>query len=489
MAEPANLNAQENFPKSRMHGISTPFDVSPEIGHTFVAPIHEALFEQYNTQHSRYFPFVPTPPEVSTFTMMKERPFLYTCCVMTASHRDPPLQARIARDILKYLCEHMILAGEKSLDLLQGLLVMTAWYHVYTHNNPQLMNLLHLAKALLIDLGLNRAPGFSIFQMKMSSDATAMIHGNDHESQKHNLEERRACLGLYHVCSRFSAAFRRVDSMPWTEHLEECCQVLQEAAKYPSDAYAVALIRLDHLLERYTGIEGFKPGVSMPIQTYVKLFSDDIDRLKQSLPDLLRSCPLMLVEILNTEVCLFEPIVGADCDVPVHKVEAYHACLRKVMAFFEAFNHQEVTTIPHQPFLSWITIAHALDILARLSFAQVEGWDLGYVRNTPGFCAVTDQMTAMLQSVQAHEKRTYPTSRSIKFKIFSTRAEKFRQWYDSKIQQEQAAKAAREEQNAADSGLLLDSVESLPVMSDFSDMLWQDFNIDWSRLDSDFNFT
>ena len=39
------------------------------------------------------------------------------------------MQTRIAKDVLRYLSERVLLAGEKTLDLLQGLLLMTAWYH------------------------------------------------------------------------------------------------------------------------------------------------------------------------------------------------------------------------------------------------------------------------------------------------------------------------------------------------------------------------
>lgn len=490
LPEPANSNAQIYFPSGRTHGTGTIFDISPEIGHFFVAPIHESLFEQYRTSMSGHFPFAPIPSGISTYNMTRDRPFLYTCCVMSAAHRDPPLQARIAKDILKYISEHMILRGEKSLDLLQGLLVVTAWYHVYTHSNPQLMNLLHLAKALLVDLGLNRPPGFGIFQIKMSSDATEMIHGSKHEARVHSLEERRACLGVYHVYNRYNAAFRRVDPAAWSEHLEQCCQALQTAAEYPSDAHAVAYVRLDHLVERYTGAGGFKPGASMPIHTYVKLFSEEIDRLRQGLPDVLRNCPAMLAEFQTAEISLFEPIIGAECDVPAQKVEAYHACLKKCWAYWETFMNQDVAKVPHLPFLSWTMTAHALDVVARLSFTQTEGWDLFYVRSVAGFDMLSDKMVTLLKNVQTYEDAAYPKSRSIRFKIFCLRIDMFKQWYDSKIQQEALLKEPRGKEHADNEHpSAMTTLDSLPVMSDFSDMLWQDFNIDWSRLDSDFHFT
>ncbi|KAK5956979.1 hypothetical protein OHC33_002468 [Knufia fluminis] len=474
--------------KNRTHNTRTIFDISPEIGHAFVAPIHEALFEQYKTYQSQYFPFVPLSTDLSSGTIMEERPFLYTCCVMTASHRDPALQSRIARDVLKYLSEHMILAGEKDLDLLQGLLVMTAWYHMYINSNPQLMNLLHLAQALAVDLGLNQAPGPWGLSIKAAPDATFKIHGNEAEPPKLNLENCRVRLGLYHVHARYSVAFRRLDPPTWTDWLEECCRVLEEAVQYQSDAYAVALVRLDHITERYTGPSGFKPGSSMPVQAYVKLFSDDIHRLGLNMPDHLRTWPLMLADIQAAEMHLFESVIGAACDVPVHRVEAYHACLKKVLAYLDTFTSQDIAQVPYQPFLSTVSLAHAFDIVSRLSFAQAEGWDLTYVRSTPGFNTLSDRMYTMLKSVQEREESMYPTSRSIRFKVFCLRLEKFKQWYNAKVQQERSSQQSRDKEDVVDNWPPSDGLSSLPVMADFSDLLWQDYTIDWSKLDSDFNF-
>lgn len=474
-SEPTNSIPQEHFPNGRTHGTDTGivFDISPEIGHFFVAPIHESLFEQYRMSMSGHFPFVPMPPGTSTYNMIRDRPFLYTCCVMSAAHRDPPLQERIAKDILKYVSEHMILRGEKSLDLLQGLLVATTWYPVHTHNSSKWMNLIHLAKALSVDLGLNRPPGFGIFQMKTPSDATGMIQDSKHEARYHRLEERRACLGVYHVYNKYNAAFRRADPTPWSEH--------------PSDANAVAYVRLNHLVERYTGAGGFKPGTFMPIPAYVKLFSEEIDRLRQSLPDLLRNCPSMLDELQASELCLFEPIIGAEYDVPAQKVEAYHACLKRCLAYWEAFVSQDVAKAPYLPLLNWVMIKHALGIVAQLSFAQAEGWDVSYVRSVASFEMLADKMMALLKNVQAYEDATYPKNRSIRFKVFCLRVDMFKQWFNSQIQQETLSEQTQgtEHTHNERSSVVLDP---LPKLNDFSDLLWQDFNIDWSRLDSDLYF-
>ena len=488
LPEPATVNAEEHFPQGRTKTAGGVFDISPEIGHTFVAPMHEMLFDRFKNRMSRYLPFVVLTAEHTPAVMFRDKPFLYTCCVMTAAHRDPPLQSRIARDILRYVSEHMLLLGEKSLDLLQGLVVLVAWYHVYSHNQPQLMNLLHLAKALLVDLGLNRPPGHGIFSIKVSGDARHLIHGNDPDSTKHKLEEQRACLALYHLHTQYAFAFGRLDPNSWTEHLNNCCLAVESAAQCASDGRAAALIRLDHLLERYIGAEGLSPGVSMPIPTYIKLFSNDIDSYVKNLSPSLQADNDMRIQILITRLSLLEPAILADAGrTPAHKVEALHLCNQTIIDFFDAFAAQRDEDIPHIPFLSWVTISHAFDTLARISTLQTEGWDLDYVRNNPGFASLCDRMTQRLDTVHAYEEKNYPASRSIRFKMFGARVQKFIQWYEAKIRP-----ASREEpQNTtrANLGDVYAWHQPTPLVGEFSDLLWQDFLADVPQFDPDISLT
>lgn len=76
---------------------------------------------------NQHFPFVVIPSIAGVFQFRKDHPFLFRACIAAASHTDPPLQMRLGEDLLKYVGERMLLCTEKSLDLLQGLLVVIAW--------------------------------------------------------------------------------------------------------------------------------------------------------------------------------------------------------------------------------------------------------------------------------------------------------------------------------------------------------------------------
>lgn len=465
---------------------ATVFEISPEIGHSFTRAVHEELYGYFYDSMASRFPFVTFLKD--TISMREKRPFTYVACVAAAAQSDPTLQCRISRDTLRFLGDHMLLRGEKSLDLLQGLLIMVNWYHVYRNSNPQLMNLVHLAKSLLVDLGLNRRGGSSNYQITPSNDTNKMLHGQREESNQHSLEERRACLGTYHVHATLASSFRRLDTMPWSDHIDECCQVLADSMERPSDAYAVALIRLDHVVDRYRNIEAGQQKLSMPLQTYVRLFSADLESFKKNLPFRLQNDKRMDLHVQTSQICLFERIISSECDIVSHKVEALHACMAGIVQYFDSFMSQPLELFPYFAFLDWSTIAHALDIYAKLSFIEMENWDLEYVRNNPGFLAIVDGTVDTLKRVQAVETVRNPENRSTRFKMSNKRLEMFKQWYLSRIDMEAKTRSERLEANV-DPSAPSHEANNGPFFNDFADVLWQDLTTDWSWYDNTANST
>lgn len=88
----------------------------------------DALLYIYRTNMVSQFPFVVVPYTLSATELAQARPFLYKTVLMAASYHDKAGQTRMTKEIFQYLSEHMIMGNEKSLDLLQGLLVLMAWW-------------------------------------------------------------------------------------------------------------------------------------------------------------------------------------------------------------------------------------------------------------------------------------------------------------------------------------------------------------------------
>jgi hypothetical protein len=83
--------------------------------------------EYVHVFRSRSFPWVRLPKQTSLETLRKERPFLLLSVLTFAAHENVQLQRQLELDLKDSLMKKLVVHGEKSLDLLQGLLVYLAW--------------------------------------------------------------------------------------------------------------------------------------------------------------------------------------------------------------------------------------------------------------------------------------------------------------------------------------------------------------------------
>ena len=146
------------------------------------------------------------------------------------------------------------------------------------------MNLIHLATAAIIDLGLNRPCYSGLPAIGVLVDMNQHIHGRSVNQGLQSSDERRAVLGVFYFTGKLSSCFRRIDPMRWSQHLDDACQALKNAAEYPTDIYAVYLVQLHRITERYFHYPGLQSPANVPVRTYVTCFEEDIQRFRQNLP-------------------------------------------------------------------------------------------------------------------------------------------------------------------------------------------------------------
>jgi hypothetical protein len=87
----------------------------------------EALVSTYKTQMIPHFPFVVIYSYETAEYLRREKPFLFLAILATASFADMPLQRLLGDETKRFIASHMVLNGDVSFDLLQGLLVYLAW--------------------------------------------------------------------------------------------------------------------------------------------------------------------------------------------------------------------------------------------------------------------------------------------------------------------------------------------------------------------------
>jgi len=91
----------------------------------------------FRTEMIQHFPFVHVPSSITVQSLREQKPFYFATIMLAASYQGTTYQRTIGKKLIEYLSLHLLINGERNLDLLQGLLVYIAWC-VCTHhlNNP-----------------------------------------------------------------------------------------------------------------------------------------------------------------------------------------------------------------------------------------------------------------------------------------------------------------------------------------------------------------
>jgi hypothetical protein len=392
------------------------------------------LFNNFLKELNPYFPFLVLEDHCKTAASCQEHaPFTFAACIAAALHRHPNLQKRISREILSTICESMFMAGKKSLDLLQGISLLISWYSYHTQRMPQLMNLVHLVMALLIDLGLTKAPG-SVPVIVMCSDNPRLLHGfTPLELDNNRLPGCRALLASYYTSAQISISFRRLDYPRWSSHMEDCCQKLEAASASPLDVYSTCIIRLYQMAERYLGVDGIRPSKDFPIRAYVRCFREDVQRIRTSLPPSVAANPQYEILLQGIEMALYDNVTTMTSFQSAQLLEALHALLARVNSFFDFFISQPAEKFPFVTFLHMTYASHAVDVLSKLSFIQSEGWDLSYVRTNHNFVAMMERIIDKYEEVFHSECQRFPDLDNSRFAIYSVKLRQCIKWYEERI--------------------------------------------------------
>ena len=409
-----------------------------------------ALYANFLDEMNVYIPFLVISDRLRTAAACEQQsPFTFAACIIAALHRQTSLQKMAAREMLSYIGHTMIMQGTKSLDLLQGLLLLITWYYSHAQRNPQLMNLIHLATALLVDLGLTRSSASMSSTAIMSNDVPQLMYGTALESVDQCMAAHRALLGHYYVQAQISVAFRRLEYPRWTSYMEECCQKLRDASAHPHDIHIYHVARLYQCIERYICADSVKPSPSYPVRAYVSCFREDLQRIRSSLPLVLVSFQQFELHLQHAELALYESAIDAGTFTDQHQsqlVGALHACLARLNTFFDLFLSQPVETFPDFSFLHFCQLSHAFDLLAKLSFFRAPGWDLTYMRNHTNFVSIGERVTDKFEDIYNNERMRFPDLEYSRFAIYPMKMRHCKKWYEARLAAE--VQEAQEKSNA-----------------------------------------
>jgi hypothetical protein len=116
------------------------------------------LLKIFRENYEVDFPFIIVPPNITFQELKAKRPWLAITISMVASHGNRNQQLALAKQIIMEIAAALFIRNEKSLDMLEGLIIYNVWQYYYSPSNPQYQSsaLMQLVLAVLFDLGLNK---------------------------------------------------------------------------------------------------------------------------------------------------------------------------------------------------------------------------------------------------------------------------------------------------------------------------------------------
>ncbi len=166
------------------------------------------MFQRYTLEMAPQLPVVVFPPGTSAFDIRRKKPILFLAILSVASGTiRPELQQMLTDETHRLFAERIIIKGEKSLELVQSLLVSTLWYQPpEQYEELKFYQLIHIAATMGIDIGMG----------KRSKPAEKKFMGmwKDSSWKKSNVpnpdavETRRTWLGCYFLCAKYDQSCR-----------------------------------------------------------------------------------------------------------------------------------------------------------------------------------------------------------------------------------------------------------------------------------------
>ncbi|KAF5668159.1 cercosporin resistance [Fusarium heterosporum] len=443
----------------------------------------------YRRDYVPNFPFVPVPKHITPHELYAESSLLFWTILAVVSPLEEKVQLEFKLWFRRYLAEHVIVQQERTVDILQSILIYLGWNDFHFYGELQVTNIVQMAIGLVIDLRLDKHSGFLLGGPKtLLGDAWTSMGKPCPKAKLHQMPaDKRAVLGVYHITNLKSTLFN------WSAHLSQCCDTLDENREYESDLYLVSLVRMQHMADRgfsvIPPIDLFDP--SPPVfQAVTAMALDTVHReLKtffESQPDRIRSTPGFKVHYHSLLVRLYEPVLAmkpvslstpeTPLSEPFQRSEYLWKCLESIcdaLEYYSALPAAQFSILPVTVscVLAFVTVTASRTVLGETS----SDWDVKSARRRLQFQTILEKLSDQFaqadeEAQRLNRRRRVMEDGSSVFLKSSFKVRWIRQWYLSKIPQEEQ----QEPQTAMEPSTVLQSNPNWAANFQFDDEFWAD---------------
>jgi hypothetical protein len=345
----------------------------------------EMLLERYKRLMSPNMPWLIISPGMTASYLASSEPLLMHAIRVVVYFHDSARQQVMAKELMRDISERLLINGEKSLEILQGILVFSNWYNPHLYSHQHSTNLLHLAIALTTDLNIDRGPGTC---EKAQMETAMRSYGVARAAKVITNEERRAVLGTYYLTSLTFTSFRKVECLRWTPWLADCADALSEDKEYESDIHLVHLVRMQRIMQESLAPES----TTVPCQFYANSFLGDLKRLG-TISGYSTIANVLRLQDACTRVSIWQcAFAGLD-----HKqygstelrrrLYGMWRCMEAVKIYMEIYMALPVEEYLVVPFGVFAQFSYTFVVIVRALNLAVDGWD---VRTLDEFLDLSD---------------------------------------------------------------------------------------------------
>lgn len=420
----------------------------------------EACLRRFTEDMLPLAPFLYIPPDVTARRLHRMYPFLWRC-IKAAACVHPAHRVRAASQARAAIIRQVVSRGERSMDVLLGMLTFVTWVHLSTkdrfHRNFATM-VAQMAVCVAWDLGLTMPP-----LLEPASTAgerfvpVVQIPGIPASMWKaqRTMEERRAVLGVYLVTSVTAQMFRSADGLRWSPYLDQCLDQLSRQSTIPQDATLVRHVKMQLLINqvRYASTNGAGGGGGHVSTggggSMYRSFGSGPTNLPSPYMDSLRAQLDEIVGVVDGQSPAFENFTthnlyhfamlaihesalarqppntgtnnGGGWVLPdLRRFEIYQRCLVSVQAWFERLFAWPLPCYVCLPSGTYLQMFYVIVCLHKLTTLRDPAWNVEAVRGVIDLFPTIDRILGMCEELrvmlaQANQETTaggHPSSHS-----------------------------------------------------------------------------
>ncbi|GAW14714.1 hypothetical protein ANO14919_041170 [Xylariales sp. No.14919] len=384
------------------------------------------LFRRYTDRMAIHLPAVVFQPGTTASEIRTTTPILFLSIMSVASSETPNTQRHLVKELMQIFAEKIIIYGQKSLELVQALIISVVWYFPPEHfEELKFYQMVHLAAVMALDIGLGR---------RKNSPKSSLIPytWQDHPFRKHPLPDpstivsRRTWLAVYFLASNVAMALHRPNLVRWQSFMTECMDILESSPEAaPSDKYLCHLV-WTHRLAEEVGIQFSMDDPSIfvniteqKVQYALRGFERDLAKYSENIPKEDKQPSLLLsFSVMNLYMheialqtneeqtaasnaeALRDPIPGLGDSLTAAHISALSSCLTAIDGIFETFLSLDESTIRCLPIFNLVRVSYAVVVLIKIYFSATSpNSELGKVINKDNM-KVAEYLDRLLEKFQ-----------------------------------------------------------------------------------------